>query len=115
MPFHLPNNVRSEEAEQKIRAVRTDSHQYTLWDALLGQLWTPKGASSLAEMVSEQLRSADGVGAQSVRAGDIVLDSGANIGVFARMAFHLGADKIIAVEHSSENLECFRRNFASEL
>ena len=115
VPFHLPNNVRPEQAEQKILAVRTDSQEYTLWDTPLGQLWASKGASSLAEMVSEQLRSAYGVGAQSVRAGDIVLDGGANIGVFARMAFRLGADKVIAVEPSSENLECLRRNFATEL
>lgn len=115
VPFHFPRYVRPAHAEKKIRAIRTDSDGYTLWETPLGQLWTSQGAMSLAEMVSEQMRSTYGVGPQGVRPGDIVLDGGANIGVFSRVAFRLGADKVIAVEPSSENLECLRRNCAKEL
>jgi len=115
VPYHLPHYVRPSQAARKIRAVRTDSSGYTLWDTPLGPLRTSKGAASLAEMVSEQMRSTYGVGIQSGRAGDVVLDGGANIGIFSRAAFHLGANKVIAIEPSLENLECLRRNFADEL
>jgi FkbM family methyltransferase len=50
-----------------------------------------------------------------VRQGDIVLDAGANVGVFTRKALWAGAAKVIAIEPGPENLECLRRNFAAEI
>lgn len=115
VPFHLPNYVRPEHVAREIRVIRKDPEEYVLWDTPLGHLWAPKGAASLEEILAEQMRSAYGVSAQGVQRGDVVLDGGANIGVFSRQAFNLGADKVIAVEPSPENLECLRRNFADEL
>jgi FkbM family methyltransferase len=115
VPFHLPNYTRPAQAAKHIRQLQTDSNGYTLWETPLGQLWASKGASSLTEMVAEQMQRTYGVGSQSVKAGDVVLDGGANIGIFCRVAFRLGAAQVIAIEPSPENLKCIRRNCADEL
>jgi FkbM family methyltransferase len=47
-----------------------------------------------------------------VRAGDVVLDCGAGIGLFARQALKRGARTVIAIEPVPENLECLRRNLS---
>jgi FkbM family methyltransferase len=52
---------------------------------------------------------------QSVRTGDVVMDCGANVGVFVRTALQAGAKLVVAVEPSPENLVCLRRNFEAEL
>jgi len=48
--------------------------------------------------------------AQSARA-NIVLDCGANVGVFIRTSLRAGAEKIIAIEPAPDNIECLRRKF----
>ena len=50
-----------------------------------------------------------------LQAGDVVLDCGANIGVFTRKAVSAGARKVIAIEPAPENIECLRRNFKREI
>jgi FkbM family methyltransferase len=50
-----------------------------------------------------------------IHPGDVVLDAGANIGVFTRKALWAGASKVVAIEPGPENLECLRRNFAAEI
>src|SRR5262252_2026765 len=50
-----------------------------------------------------------------IHAGDVVLDAGANVGVFVRKALWAGASKVIAIEPAPENLECLRRTFAHEV
>jgi hypothetical protein len=40
---------------------------------------------------------------------------GAHIGVYIREALSLGAKLVVAVEPALENLECLRRNFATEI
>ena len=62
--------------------------------------------------LAEQKRNIYGHG---VHPGDVVLDAGANIGVFTRKALWAGASKVIAIEPGPENLECLRRNFAAEI
>jgi FkbM family methyltransferase len=50
-----------------------------------------------------------------VRAGDTVLNCGAHIGFFTRMALRAGARTVIAVEPEEGNIAAFRRNFTAEL
>ena len=50
-----------------------------------------------------------------VRAGDIVLDCGAHVGVFTQKALDLGAAKVVAIEPDPVNMECLRRNHSREI
>ena len=54
-------------------------------------------------------------GENFVRPGDVVLDCGANIGVFVREALDAGAKTVVAIEPAPENIECLRRNFKSDI
>ena len=47
--------------------------------------------------------------------GDIVLDCGANVGVYTREALKNGAKLVVAIEPAPENIECLRRNFTAEI
>jgi FkbM family methyltransferase len=46
--------------------------------------------------------------------GDVVLDCGADVGVYTREALVQGARLVVAIEPSPLNLECLRRNLAAE-
>lgn len=48
----------------------------------------------------------------SIQKGDIVLDCGANVGVYTRRALEAGAKLVVAIEPAPDNLECLRRNVA---
>jgi len=52
---------------------------------------------------------------QGVKSGDIVLDCGANVGVFTKFALQRGASLVVAIEPEPLSLECFRRNLATEI
>ena len=54
-------------------------------------------------------------GENFVRPGDVVLDCGANIGVFVRESLDAGAKTVVAIEPAPENIECLRRNFKDEI
>ena len=56
-----------------------------------------------------------GEGLWGVQKGDVVLDAGANIGVYTREALDEGASLVIAVEPGPENVACLRRNFQREI
>jgi FkbM family methyltransferase len=94
------------------RVIRTDG-KFSLWNTPGGQYWMPTASGdALIYDLAEQKRNIYGTG---IRAGDIVLDAGANIGVFTRKALWSGAAKVVAIEPAPENLECLRRNFAAEI
>ena len=81
-----------------------------------GDYWSPaKQQYNLPFNIAEQWTHIYGTGARAVQKGDIVLDCGANVGVFVRTSLRAGADKIIAIEPAPDNLECLRRNFQAEI
>jgi FkbM family methyltransferase len=87
-----------------------------LWESPKGKYWLPKNQKDLlASLLAEQEENIYGSGDQAVRAGDVVLDCGAHIGVFSRVAIAAGAKLVIAIEPSPINLECLRRNMAPEI
>jgi FkbM family methyltransferase len=95
-----------------IRALRKDDG-LTLWHTPYGEFWMPTASGdSLIYDLAEQHRNIYGT---RIRQGDIVLDAGANVGVFTRKALFAGASKVVAIEPAPENLECLRRNFAAEI
>src|SRR5262249_48747180 len=66
-------------------------------------------------LLSEQESKVYGDGPRRVKPGDIVLDCGANVGVFTREALDAGASLVVSIEPSARNVECLRRNFATEV
>src|SRR6202008_4958913 len=82
------------------------------WNTSFGEFWVPAAGDALFYDLGEQKRNIYGTG---IRRGDVVLDAGANVGVFTRKALWAGAAKVIAIEPGPENLECLRRTFAAEI
>ncbi len=73
------------------------------------------GKELLAYLLAEHTWTEEYNPGQQVRAGDIVLDCGAHVGVFAEFALRRGASRVVAIEPDRVNLECLRRNFTSEI
>ncbi len=104
--------------EAASRRVEVDPAGLELWDTPSGRYWVPKRERSgywLADMLSEQAGDDYGHGDLRVRPGDTVLDCGANVGVYSRVALAAGAKRVIAIEPGPDSVECLRRTFASEI
>ncbi|MCC7154476.1 MAG: FkbM family methyltransferase [Bryobacterales bacterium] len=100
-------------ARQKL--VRKDA-RLELWDTPYGQFWTPEGSEFILPFnLAEQETKIYGTGERAVHPGDIVLDCGANVGVYTREALRDGAKIVVAIEPAPDNLECLRRNFTKEI
>lgn len=98
------------------RLLETDPAGFRLWDTPKGRYWIPNGDDYVLPFnLSEQENKIYGVGQQAVKAGDIVLDCGANVGVYVREALNSGAKTVIAIEPAPENIECLRRNFETDV
>ena len=95
--------------------IQSDDH-YSLWRTRDGNFWIPnRNADVLAFNLAEQEEDIYGRGSTGVHAGDVVLDGGANVGVFTRKALNAGARTVIAVEPAPENVESLRRTFTQEI
>jgi FkbM family methyltransferase len=98
------------------KLVEKDPAGYHLWDTPRGRWWIPQGDDFVLPFnLAEQQRQIYGTGEQLVKSGDVVLDCGANIGVFTRVALDRGARTVVAIEPAPENLESLRRNFKEEI
>lgn len=86
------------------------------WQTPKGNFWVEKESRyGLPFHLAEQQLRIYGTPNHWIKPGDVVLDCGANIGVFTREALNAGASKVISIEPAPENLECLRRNFAPEI
>ncbi|MCX6621178.1 MAG: FkbM family methyltransferase [Acidobacteria bacterium] len=96
------------------RLVQKDA-KFHQWQTPMRTYWIPEGDDYVLPFnLAEQDVKIYGTGSHFVRKGDVVLDCGANVGVFTREALKAGARLVVAVEPAPENLECLRRNFAAE-
>ena len=87
-----------------------------LWDTPDGKFWIPAGtADSLLFVLAEQRREIYGSGQNGVRRGDIVLDCGAHVGVFTRVALALGAEKVVAIEPAPATVVALKLNHAEDI
>jgi FkbM family methyltransferase len=88
-----------------------------LWQTALGRLWIPApGSAVIKNLEWEQLdQKVYNHPSVHVSPGDIVVDCGAHIGGFTRIALAAGARLVVAVEPEKRNAMAFRRNFAGEL
>ncbi len=98
------------------RRLEEDPAGFVLWQTPKGRFWITRGNDyflpfHLAEQETD-IYSAPGV---AVREGDVVLDCGANVGVYARHALEAGAGLVVAIEPAPATLVCLRRNLAAEI
>ncbi len=88
-----------------------------LWNTPMGQFWgRTTDAGVLAFLTFEQLvlevyQRREAV----VLPGDTVLDVGAHLGVFSRLALNRGAVRIVAFEPEPVNAICYQRTFEREM
>jgi FkbM family methyltransferase len=98
------------------KRLEKDSQGFQLWQTPHGRYWIPEGSDYVLPFnLAEQARKIYGTGERAVRANDVVLDCGANVGVFTRESLNAGAQLVVAIEPAPENIECLRRNFAPEI
>jgi len=114
---HLDRQIREKDRILAAsRKLEVDTKGYERWSTPDGEYWIPKGSHYVLPFnLAEQARDIYSVPEVHIQTGDVVLDCGANIGVFTRQALNKGAAKVIAIEPAPENLECLRRNFAAEI
>jgi FkbM family methyltransferase len=85
-----------------------------LVDTPLGRFWIPEtdreGHDGFLLMVAEEINNH-----YQFEAASYVLDCGANLGTFTRLALNRGARVVVAVEPAPEVVRCLRRTFAQEI
>lgn len=98
------------------KLLETDDKGFRLYSTPDGPYWIPNGSEYVLPFnLAEQARDIYGRTGKGVKEGDIVLDCGANVGVFTRHALRQGAKLIVAIEPAPENIETLRRNFKDEI
>jgi FkbM family methyltransferase len=98
------------------KIVAKDPAGYLLVETPRGRWWIPEGNEYVLPFnLAEQAREVYGTGENAVRAGDIALDCGANIGDWTRVALDHGARLVVGFEPAPENIESYRRNFQDEI
>jgi FkbM family methyltransferase len=98
------------------RLLATSPEGYEQWYTPVGTYWVPARASRvMLGTLGEQGRNIYSAYGVEVKPSDIVLDCGANAGVFAKKALAAGAARVIAIEPVPDNLACLRRNLAKEI
>ncbi|MEK7406831.1 MAG: FkbM family methyltransferase [Acidobacteriota bacterium] len=98
------------------RLLEKDAAGFHLWETPKGRFWVPQGSDYFLPFnLAEQERKIYGTGERGLRAGDVVLDCGASLGVYTREALAAGAKLVVAIELAPENLACLRRNLAQEV
>src|SRR5215471_5553109 len=98
-------STESEYIESHSKLIEKDEKGTELWETPLGRYWVPAGnMGAVSYDLAEQSRDIYGYNGRGVRAGEIVLDCGANIGVYTRHALDAGAKKVIAIEPAPENI-----------
>ncbi len=88
-----------------------------LYQTPLGSFWVPApGKDLMAWLVWELTRQHDYESGQVVlKPGDIVVDGGAHVGTFTRLALARGAARVIAVEPEPINIACLEANLGPEI
>jgi FkbM family methyltransferase len=79
-----------------------------VWDTSMGEIMTPPGAGAdyIGRLVAEMPSSV-----YALSPGDkVILDAGANIGIFSLYALQSGAERVICVEPSPGNVACIENN-----
>jgi FkbM family methyltransferase len=97
------------------RVIQRDPAGFELVETPKGRFWTIPHDRFLRFTLAEQELEIYGSQMSGVEPGDVVLDCGANVGVFTRTALSRGARLVVAVEPAPATVECLRRNFQHEI
>jgi len=87
---------------------------FTKWATAYGEWWAPPARLDFMEKLVHEIRM-DVYGLGTDRAGQVVIDGGANIGMFARQALLAGAEKVICFEPAPKTIEALRRNLQADI
>lgn len=97
------------------KVIERDPQGFELVQTPMGQYWTvPNDRFLKFTLGEEKLEIYDG-DEVAVKPGDVVLDCGANVGVFTRTALKRGASLVVAIEPAPATVVCLRRNFEKEI
>jgi FkbM family methyltransferase len=98
------------------RMLKKEPSGLQLWSTPRGEFWIPQDdGDTLFLILAEQSIGLYDSPRTRIRKGDVVLDVGAHVGLFAREALAAGAGHVIAMEPVPSNLECLRRNLREEI
>jgi FkbM family methyltransferase len=88
-----------------------------LWETPLGTFWGTERDGRELDLLTLEQAGGDIYErrAVSVRDGDVVIDVGAHLGTFTRVALKRGARQVVAVEPDPVNATCLRQTFAPEI
>jgi FkbM family methyltransferase len=91
--------------------IRKDG-ELELWQTVAGDLWMPKMRfESVRKLTGEAEYDAYDLAGVAARVrGGVVLDCGANVGLFALAALRAGAQRVICFEPTPVTIEALRRN-----
>jgi FkbM family methyltransferase len=104
--------------ERHPKLVATDPKSgLELWDTRLGRLWIPApGSDVIRHLEWEQtVQKVYEHPAVHVQRNDVVIDCGAHIGGFTRVALDAGARLVVAIEPEQANVTALKRNFEPEI
>jgi FkbM family methyltransferase len=106
--------INARKIEREMRQVASDGGLIQV-ETAAGRMWIPSSdRMAYAEELAEEGEEEYGI-QTGVRAGDVVLDCGANVGSFTQEALRHGAGRVVAIEPAPWALECLRRNFPEEI
>jgi FkbM family methyltransferase len=88
-----------------------------LWETPLGRFWGTEQDGRELDLLTLEQAGGDiyEQRAVSVHKDDTVIDVGAHLGTFTRIALQRGARQVVAVEPDPVNANCFSRTFAAEI
>ena len=92
---------------ESARLVRRDG-MLALWKTSQGDWWISGGGEGILPGLLAQQRS-NSYDQKTIK-GKVVLDCGAHIGLYTREALEVGAERVVAIEPSPDNIACLRRN-----
>ncbi len=103
------------ELESQTEPAQVDG-SLALFRTPVGDYWIPeRDRPTLFEMLHEQSRDVYSSDLAMVEPGDIVLDCGANAGVYTRTALRRGGRLVVAIDPAPQAIECLRRNLKDEI
>lgn len=105
----------SDRMERQSQLLKRDGAMQ-LWSTPRGKLWMPiDRRPNIYGVLAEMEMDVYGTGPTGVREGDIVLDCGADIGTYTRLALNKGASLVVAIEPDLGRESCLERNFQKEI
>jgi FkbM family methyltransferase len=87
------------------------------WETPLGRFWGGENDGRELDLLALEQVGGDIYERRdvAVRDSDVVVDVGAHLGTFTRLALQRGARVVVAVEPNPVNVACLERTFASEI